>query len=289
MTVSIPDEIKKLDQAGLLPQLLFDQTTKRNLLLATDGYKEAYGLSSTDRLSLVFLREHPDAIMPRALKPREIQKKRSKKKAEIFTPIRIVKQMVDMIDQQYFNDRIEYPDGEGAPTTLEIDLDDLQYRKLLPDYMSKTWLEITCGEAPYIVTRYDTETGEMIPVRERVGFLDIKLRIAGEIAETYGDWMIMVSDAYKSAYGYEYQGDSLLIARINLIMTLFEYQQEYWPEAEMDGFAADIAKVISWNVFQMDGLKNTIPGMDTYAETMDWQNKCPVTIQSMQEEDDGRD
>ena len=36
-------------------------------------------------------------------------------------------------------------------------------------------MEITCGEAPYLVSRYDTTTGEPIPIGRRIGLLDRKL------------------------------------------------------------------------------------------------------------------
>ena len=38
-------------------------------------------------------------------------------------------------------------------------------------------LEMTCGEAPYLVSLYDTTSGERIPTRQRIGLLDRKLRV----------------------------------------------------------------------------------------------------------------
>ena len=40
----------------------------------------------------------------------------------------------------------------------------------LEEYVDLRWLEITCGEAPYMVTRYDTVTGEEIPLSEASWF-----------------------------------------------------------------------------------------------------------------------
>ena len=42
------------------------------------------------------------------------------------------------------------------------------------DYIDSRRLEITCGEAPYLVSRYDTTTGEEIPIENRIGILDRK-------------------------------------------------------------------------------------------------------------------
>ena len=51
-------------------------------------------------------------------------------------------------------------------------------------------LEITCGEAPFLASRYDTTTGEVIPIPERIGILDRKLRIVTENAGTQPDeWL----------------------------------------------------------------------------------------------------
>mgnify|MGYP006990132904 CR=1 FL=1 len=37
------------------------------------------------------------------------------------------------------------------------------------DYVDSRRLEITCGEAPYLVSRYDTSTGEFIKINKRIG------------------------------------------------------------------------------------------------------------------------
>ena len=50
-------------------------------------------------------------------------------------------------------------------------------------------IEITCGEAPYIASRYDTTTGEQIPIMKRTGLLNRKLRIASEITSEEEKWL----------------------------------------------------------------------------------------------------
>ena len=76
-------------------------------------------------------------------------------------------------------------------------------------------LEITCGEAPYLVSRYDTVTGRTIPISERVGLLDRKLRVVHENTGTEAEWKKWARRAVESVYGYEFQGDNLLLAREN--------------------------------------------------------------------------
>ncbi|MCR4947448.1 MAG: hypothetical protein K5929_10945 [Lachnospiraceae bacterium] len=56
-------------------------------------------------------------------------------------------------------------------------------------YVDSRRLEITCGEAPYLVSRYDVETGEYIPIPKRIGILDRKLRVVNENAVDEKEWL----------------------------------------------------------------------------------------------------
>jgi hypothetical protein len=168
------------------------------------------------------------------LKTKELQKERTKTKAEVFTPTWVVKKQNDTADESYKGDDLE-------------------------TYTRRKWLEITCGEAPYMATRYDMETGEIVPLAERVGFVDRKLaRINNEVADK-AEWQRLVELAYKSSYGFEWNGDSLLLARENLLYTYRDYYFAKWGDEPLYGLFEEIATIISYNVFQMDGLKYTIP------------------------------
>jgi hypothetical protein len=173
-------------------------------------------------------------IMPRALKNRELQKKRTKGHAEVFTPTWIVKKQNDEVDKNYQDDDIE-------------------------TYTKRTWLEITAGEAPYMVSRYDMETGELIPMDERQGFVDRKLRRINNEVDDKAEWQRLVTLAYKASYGFEWNGDSLLLARENLLYTYRDYYFAKWQVEPTHGLFEEIAAIISYNVFQMDGLKYIIP------------------------------
>jgi type II restriction enzyme len=61
-------------------------------------------------------------------------------------------------------------------------------------------------------------TGAALPVAERVGFLDRKLRVVTEKTRTRGEWSKQALAALGASYGFEYQGDNLLIARINVFL-----------------------------------------------------------------------
>jgi hypothetical protein len=226
----------------ILEILLLDRTTSspktpKNIIWANDNYKKydavSYAATAQIRPELI-TGKRGNLIMPRALKAAALQKKRTKTKAEVFTPTWIIKKQNDVIDDNYKNDDLE-------------------------TYTHRKWLEITCGEAPYMASRYDMGTGEVVPLSKRVGFVDRKLaRINREVTDK-AEWQRLAELAYKSCYGFEWNGDSLLLARETLLYTYRDYYIEKWGEPPIYGLFEDIGKIISYNVFQMDGLTYTIP------------------------------
>ena len=214
--------------------------------------------------------EHSDVIMPRVLKEKAVQKKRVKKKAEIFTPAWICNYMVNNIDENYFGRRIVFNEElgkEGREWRTVPEKVTFPEGKTWRDYVSMTWEEITCGEAPFMVSRYDTTTGVAIPLKDRIGFLDRKFRIVNENTDTIEEWFKYVIIAYKCVRAYEWQGDSLFLARENLFYTFidnYEYKFGTRPSVEQ---IKEVADIISWNVFQMDGLKCVVPNTCHDVET----------------------
>ena len=64
----------------------------------------------------------------------------------------------------------------------------------------------------------------------------------------------------QSTYGYEYQGDNLLLARVSLLLTYAEHLQARWQRKPTKEKLQPIATIISWNLWQMDGLRLPVPG-----------------------------
>ena len=152
---------------------------------------------------------------------------------------------------------MESADGKSWQATTEpIQFPD---GKTWKDYVRATRMEMTCGEGPYLVSRYDTTTGEPIPLHQRIGLLDRKLRVIGENTESSGEWLEMAQEAYKNIYGFEWQGDNLLLAREALLTSFIEYYQAKFSKAPMQKSIKYIAYIISWNIWQMDGLKGVVP------------------------------
>lgn len=236
MAIDISEEQLAMESADLLKILLKDRTTKKNIVWATHSYELlGKGFSPSDRIAPSKVTgTYANLIQPRSEKSKYEQKDRTKIRAEVFTPTWLV---------------------EKQNGYMEAELEDLD----LEDYIQLRWLEITCGEAPYMVTRYDTVTGEEIPLSERVGFVDRKLqRISREVSDEV-TFFELVKKAFRASYGYEYQGDSLLLARENLLATFEDYylaKTGNQPNLEQK---KEIATIISYNVFQMDGLKKISP------------------------------
>ena len=245
----------------VLPILLQDKTTKENIIWATDSYSdlgEEYAAEAQMTIeSLVGM--DTMLLQPRVLKAQAEQQERTKSHAEVFTPSWICNQMNNFCDEEWFGRKDVFNHQEGQTWTVTEEPITFPNRKTWKHYVDSRRLEITCGEAPFIVSRYDAATGEVIPIPQRMGLLDRKLRIVNENAAGEAEWLKWVLRAFQSVYGYEFQGDSLLIARINLLMTFIEYLEDRWQRQPTKKELKKIANIIAWNLWQMDGLKGTIP------------------------------
>lgn len=241
--------------------LLQDKTTKQNIIWATDAYKDIIGVKDTDQIEMEHLVGMGSILLqPRTSKAMEEQQERTRKKAEVFTPVWICNQMNNHLDEEWFGRKDVFNiEGVRTWTTVEEPVV-FPHKKTWKNYVDSRRLEITCGEAPYLVSRYDVSTGEIItPLGHRIGLLDRKLRIVNENAKDYEEWMKWALRAFQSCYGFEYQGDSLLIARINLILTFNDYYIGRWEKDPDTKPLRQFANVITWNLWQMDGFTDAVP------------------------------
>ncbi len=87
-----------------------------------------------------------------------------------------------------------------------------------------------------------------------------------ENTDTYDEWLKWTIRAFEATYGYEYQADNVLIARINLLLTFTDYYGECWKRQPDDRLLRKMANKIAWNIWQMDGLKDTVPLGKPYEE-----------------------
>ncbi len=246
--------------------LLRDRTTQKNIFWATENYEhfgDSYKFNS-EILAELITGEKGNVIMPRVHKDKILQLSRSKEMAEVFTPSWICNAQNNLVDNSWFgiegvfNKEILLKNGTKTWETTKEKIA-FPKGKTWQDYVRDTRLEISCGEAPYLVSRYDTTTGEFIKIENRIGILDRKLRVVNENLNSINDWIESVEIAYKSTYGFEWQGDSLLLAREALLITFIEnFTHKFDTEPSLEAIQ-NIANIISWNVWQMDGLKGIIP------------------------------
>lgn len=256
----IEQELIELPE-NLFNTLLLDRTTRKNICWATDHYityGSVYSPQEPITKDLVTgINSH--LIKPRILRSYNEKSQRTKEKAEVFTPSWICNEQNNLIDEEWFGRKDVFNIVDEY--TWKVVKENIVFpkNKTWKQYVDSKRLEISCGEAPYLVSRYDAVTGERIMLQDRIGLLDRKLRVINENVDDENEWFVWVRRAYESIYGYEYQGDNLLIARENLLYTFVENMQyKFLRKPSMEQLNI-IARIISWNIWQMDGITMTVP------------------------------
>ena len=261
---------------AVLDTLLKDKSTGKNIIWATDPPEELQTVMyepvtdksqiTTQQLGLT----HYEVVLPRMMKQTDTQQQRTRKKGEVFSPAWVCNKMNNALDADWFRGlgaeesagqfTVELPQGwQTVETPVQFPVCGGRTPAWV-QYVQSRRLEVTCGEAPFLASRYDAATGEMIPVARRIGILDRKLRVVSENAATEDEWRKYATHAVQSTYGYEYQGDNLLLARVNLLLTYAEHLQARWQRKPTEEELQAIANIISWNLWQMDGLHLSVPG-----------------------------
>lgn len=252
--------IYKLD-SRLLEILLTDRSSKKNLIWATDNYaSRGVGYQSYDHItSNAIIKRNGSVIKPRVEKSKKEQASRVKDKAEVFTPSWICNAQNNLIDDAWFGKGNVFNTETDKGWIVNLERITFPEGKSWQDYVKENRLEITCGEAPYLVSRYDTVTGNIIAIKERIGLLDRKLRVISENVDGEQEWVEWAKIAFKSVYGFDWQGDNVLLARENLLRTFIDYYTDKFGLSPITEYLIDFAEIISWNIWQMDGLKYVIP------------------------------
>ena len=142
--------------------LLADKTTNNNIIWATDDYwnDNGFGFCFSDEIHAESLTGiFKTVIQPRIAKSQEKQLERTKIKAEVYTPAWVCNKQNNLVDSIWFGrENVFNTETEKNwitnPQKVEFPKD-----KTWQDYVDDRRLEITCGEAPYLVSRYDNATG----------------------------------------------------------------------------------------------------------------------------------
>lgn len=301
-TVNVPGQAW---EPQIYELLLQDRTTQQPIVWATDDYHErGAAYAATQPMSLELLEPQGQVLIhPGFLKNRLRLTVRQKSKAEVFTPTWMCNIQNNLIDKVWFGREVVFnatvADQRTTVTTPIVFPDDPN--KTWQAYVQELRMEVACGEAPYLVSRYDTVSGEPIPITERIGFLDRKLRIVTENTNSEAEWLTWAEIAFKSIYGFELQGDNLLIARSNLLATLVEYLLEVWQREPTPQELEHFAYIISWNLWQMNGVTCATPypvlhtptdildflfeetqeAQPLLCQIMDWEQGTTVRVQDL--------
>ena len=269
--ISVEGFIESFDRrypTFILKTLLRDRTTGRNIIWADNEYEAlGDGYMGDDEITVEKITGmNSGVIKPRIAKEQERQSQRTKSRAEVFTPSWLCNQMNNDLDEAWFGRRDVFNTevvADDDVKTWMATAEPVTFPKTKGHgwhaYVEAPRLEITCGEAPFVCSRYDTVTGDELPVDERVGFLDRKLRIVTEKTKTRKEWVRRALDALRATYGFEYQGDNLLIARINVLETFVEHLRDRWGSDTEQDELEQAAWIVSWNFWQMNGFTDAVP------------------------------
>lgn len=247
--------------SSILKQLLKDKTTRKNIIWATNDYS-VFGSAYTfyEEIYPNDIEGMTSVIKPRVIKSKEEQNVRVRGMAEVFTPSWVCNRQNNLVDEAWFGRKnvfnIEVENGWETITDTVV----FPEGKTWQDYVKCNRLEISCGEAPYLCSRYDAVTGDLIPVKNRIGLLDRKLRIVSENTDSEQEWYLWAKKSIQSVYGFDWQGDNVLLARENLLFTFMDFYFAKFGVPAIKEYLIDIAKILSWNIWQMDGIKFVVPG-----------------------------
>jgi hypothetical protein len=267
MNTNVHEDVRDVKEAAvlnldkrLLTILLFDRTTQRSLRWATDDYeKQGNFYSAGDPVGIKKITgRYGNVIRPRVMKHTDEQEHRVQDKAEVFTPSWVCNAQNNLIDNAWFGRagvfNMETTEGWVLnPEKIEFG------EKTWRDYVLANRMEVSCGEGPYITSRYDTVSGSYIELADRIGLLDRKLRVIAENTDNEEDWFEWAMKAVQSIYGYDWQGDNVLLTRENVLYTVIEYHDALYAEPINIEQLLKFARVISWNIWQMDGIKFVVP------------------------------
>ena len=262
MSISIDVDEEKWSKE-VLNVLLMDRTTGGNIIWGTDDYA-ALGEEYAATCPILYEQitgKNAGVIQPRVLKTKKDQKNRTRKRAEVFTPSWVCNLQNNMVDDDWFGrEGVFNTRTEKTWVTNTAKIEFPKDKNLTwQTYVEEKRLEITCGEAPYLASRYDTVSGEPYELSKRIGLLDRKMRVVYENTDTDEDWMKWAEIAVQGVYGFEFQGDNLLIARENILASYCDYYEDRFKIAPSEDEMLKIAEIVSWNLWQMDGLTYTIP------------------------------
>lgn len=263
LEIDVSEEALAARSPRILELLLIDRATGGNIIWATDHYAHL-GPEYTPKNEITvgsITGPNQRLIQPRVEKTKSRRWDRTKNNAEVFTPSWLCNEQNNRVDDSWFGRSDVFNSVLGRSWIARLEKVQFESRgsRTWKRYVDERRLEVACGEAPYLVSRYDATTGAPIDLQRRIGLLDRKLRVVTENADDEREWRMWARRAFESVYGFEYQGDSLLLARENLLATYEDFSTSALGVAPSTAELLTIATIISWNIWQMDALTGLPP------------------------------
>lgn len=161
---------------AVLDTLLKDKSTGKNIIWATDPPEELQTVMyepvtdksqiTTQQLGLT----HYEVVLPRMMKQTDTQQQRTRKKGEVFSPAWVCNKMNNALDADWFRGlgagesagqfTVELPQGwQTVETPVQFPVCGGRTPAWV-QYVQSRRLEVTCGEAPFLASRYDAAYDE---------------------------------------------------------------------------------------------------------------------------------
>lgn len=258
IAVDVKEQFLAAAYPEILKVLLADRTTGHNIIWATDHYADCGpGYQASDEVTVQSITGvNAGVIQPRNHKSQALRSDRTRGRGEVFTPSWLCNEQNNLCDDAWFGRSGVFNDARGR--SWEVNTDPIRFARdgdrTWHTYVDERRLEAACGEAPYLVSRYDSTTGEPIDLGRRIGLLDRKLRVVTENASDPSEWSEWARRAFESVYAFEFQGDNLLLARENLLATYVESNVKALGSMPPHAELLQIGEIISWNLWQMDAM-----------------------------------
>jgi len=258
IAVDVEEQFLAAEYPEILKVLLADRTTGQNIIWATDHYADfGPGHQASDQVTPhAITGVHAGVIEPRIHKAQALRSDRTRGRGEVFTPSWLCNEQNNLCDDAWFGRSGVFNDATDR--SWAVNPEPIRFARdgdrTWHTYVDERRLEAACGEAPYLVSRYDSTTGEPIDLSRRIGLLDRKLRVVTENASDPSEWSEWARRAFESVYAFEFQGDNLLLARENLLATYVESSVSALGSMPPLAEILRIGEIISWNLWQMDAM-----------------------------------
>lgn len=268
--------------------LLKERSFKRNL----NFVETIEEFSGDDEITCDIVLQDPPIILPQYMYAYDRKRNSAKKRGAVFTPQFAANNMCEVLCRAILN----VPDEENICAQI-YPINETDTREWITDTLPpedclnliyKTCLDSCCGEGIFLTQRYHQNSGKPIEIPFRKGLLDRKLHVIKRALEKEEDlhelrFFSLAKIAFKTTYGFDLLGKSVYLTRKNLLETFVDFYQWIFAKDPENAMVEDIATILSYNIFQMNGLSHKVPltNQSVYARIRDWSKNLEFCFASI--------